>query len=173
MNFWKKCSSCKKEIPFESIYQICSVSTCQHKRKGFQFCSVQCWDSHLGFANHREAWALEKKSPTKSEFRSFSETESLSSSSSSTRAAKRTIIDNLNNTSPTSPNSQAKKASSIKTDTLVVVSKVKKLIKDQSGFNTSQCCIDALTKKVIEEVLKAIEESRKLERKTVMGRDVK
>ena len=63
--------------------------------------------------------------------------------------------------------------SSIKTDTLVVVSKVKALIREQSGFNTSQCCVDALTKKVIDECLKGIEAAKEAERKTVMGRDIK
>ncbi|MBF0103847.1 MAG: hypothetical protein HQM16_00855 [Deltaproteobacteria bacterium] len=61
---------------------------------------------------------------------------------------------------------------SIKTDTLVVVSKVKQLIKDQSGFNTSTCCIDALTQKVVDECLKAMEHATAAGRKTVMGRDV-
>ncbi|MCB0352512.1 MAG: hypothetical protein KDD64_03280 [Bdellovibrionales bacterium] len=60
----------------------------------------------------------------------------------------------------------------MESDTLVVVSKVKKLIKDQSDYNTSQCCIDALTKKVIEECLKGIEKAHEAGRKTVMGRDI-
>ena len=58
-----------------------------------------------------------------------------------------------------------------KTDTLVVVSKVKDLIREQSEFNTSQCCIDALTEKVVRECLNAIEKAKAAGRKTVMGRD--
>lgn len=61
---------------------------------------------------------------------------------------------------------------SAKTETLVVVSKVKQFIKDQSGMNTSQCCIDRLTEKVVYEALKGIEEARASGRKTVMGRDI-
>lgn len=49
---------------------------------------------------------------------------------------------------------------------------LKQLISNQSGFNTSQCCVDALTKKVIEESLKAIDSARQAGRKTVMGRDL-
>lgn len=58
------------------------------------------------------------------------------------------------------------------TDTLVVVSKVKKFIREQSGLNTSEDCINALTRKVVQECLKAIEHARTAGRKTVMGRDI-
>ncbi len=61
---------------------------------------------------------------------------------------------------------------SAKTDTLVVVSKVKKFIKDQSDMNTSQCCIERLTEKVVYEALKGIDQARASGRKTVMGRDI-
>ncbi|NBW41597.1 hypothetical protein EBR25_11440 [bacterium] len=56
-------------------------------------------------------------------------------------------------------------------DTLVVVSKVKKLIRDLSEFNTSQCAIDVLTERVVEECRQAVEVARSSGRKTVMGRD--
>ena len=62
--------------------------------------------------------------------------------------------------------------SSEEIDTLVVVSKIKKLIRDLSDFNTSQCCIDALTDKIIEHCRQAIVNARSAGRKTVMGRDV-
>lgn len=55
---------------------------------------------------------------------------------------------------------------------LVVVSKVKKLIKAKAGLNTGQCAIDALTRKVVTEVERGIENARKAGRKTVMGRDI-
>ena len=59
-------------------------------------------------------------------------------------------------------------------DTLVVVSKVKQFIRDQSeGMNISQCCIDALTQKVCDIAIEAIGEAKEAGRKTVMGRDVK
>lgn len=62
-SFWKKCSSCKQPIAWGSKYFLCSVSTCKHPRTGFQFCSTECWDAHLGYVNHRESWAEEKKAP--------------------------------------------------------------------------------------------------------------
>ncbi|MBX7143974.1 MAG: hypothetical protein K1X79_05945 [Oligoflexia bacterium] len=58
------------------------------------------------------------------------------------------------------------------TETLVVVSKVKKYIRAQSGLNTSQCCIDALTKKIVDLCTQAITNARNDGRKTVMGRDI-
>lgn len=57
-------------------------------------------------------------------------------------------------------------------ETLVVVSKVKKYIKENSGFNTSQDCIDALTRRVAEECKKGIDKARTAGRKTVMARDI-
>ncbi|MBX7147881.1 hypothetical protein K1X76_02245 [bacterium] len=59
----------------------------------------------------------------------------------------------------------------METDVLVVVSKVKKLIKDVSDYNTSACAVDALTEIVKKECLKAIETAKASGRKTVMGRD--
>lgn len=57
-------------------------------------------------------------------------------------------------------------------DTLVVVSKIKKVIRAKAGLNTGQCAVDALTRKVIELVDLGIENARKAGRKTVMGRDI-
>jgi hypothetical protein len=62
--YWRKCSSCKKPIPFESGYWACNVSTCNRPRTFFSFCSVSCWDAHLGLVRHRDSWAEEKKAPS-------------------------------------------------------------------------------------------------------------
>ncbi|MBB64678.1 MAG: hypothetical protein CMO81_06395 [Waddliaceae bacterium] len=56
-------------------------------------------------------------------------------------------------------------------DTLVVASKVKKYIKEQSGMNSSSSVMDALTKIVERECAQAIERARHAKRKTVMDRD--
>jgi histone H3/H4 len=55
---------------------------------------------------------------------------------------------------------------------LVVASKVKSFIKEQSGFSTSASVIEALSKVVEKECIKAIENAKKDKRKTVMDRDV-
>lgn len=59
-----------------------------------------------------------------------------------------------------------------KAETLVVVSKVKKYIRETSGLNTSQCCIDALTRKIVEACAQGVSNARSSNRKTVMGRDI-
>jgi len=168
MSFWKKCSSCKKEIGFEQTYFVCSVSTCRHSRKGFHFCSVKCWDAHLGYVNHKESWAVEETSPA--------QPAEVTQENTATRPPRRRIVSsppvNQTSVSVSSAANSSVDAQNIKTDTLVVVSKVKKLIKEQCDFNVSKCCIDALTKKVVQECLKGIVKAKEAERKTVMGRDI-
>ena len=56
-------------------------------------------------------------------------------------------------------------------EVLIVASKVKKLIKDKSGMNTSASAVDALSKLVEREVLRAVERAQADKRKTVMDRD--
>ena len=58
------------------------------------------------------------------------------------------------------------------TETLVVVSKVKKLINEQAGLKTSKCFVDALTKRVVAECMAAVESAKRDGRKTVKGRDI-
>ena len=62
--FWKRCNICKKEIPFNETYYVCSVSTCRNKVTGFVFCSTICWDGHLGFAHHRSSYCEEMTAPS-------------------------------------------------------------------------------------------------------------
>ena len=66
--FWKRCSTCKKEIPFRTVYWVCNVSTCNRARTAFAFCSVNCWDAHVPMLRHRESWAEEARSPTPEEW---------------------------------------------------------------------------------------------------------
>lgn len=56
-------------------------------------------------------------------------------------------------------------------EVLVVASKVKKLIKDKSGMNTSGAVMEALSKVIERECLRAIEKATSDKRKTVMDRD--
>jgi hypothetical protein len=64
-SFWRRCSSCKKEIGFTRTYWSCNVSTCNRKRTGLVFCTTSCWDAHLPLMNHRESWAEERRAPTR------------------------------------------------------------------------------------------------------------
>ncbi len=56
-------------------------------------------------------------------------------------------------------------------EVLVVASKIKKRIKDQSGMSTSASVMDALTKVIEEQIDQAIERAKASNRKTVMDRD--
>jgi len=171
---WKKCSSCKKDILYGGKYYLCSVSTCKHPRTGVTFCSVECWDAHLGYANHRQAWAEENKAPNNPG--GVSSNPNLQSPSSTgdrqpfrqpDRQPVRKIVE-----APKSQSLPTILTTNIETDTLVVVSKVKKLILDKSHMSTSQCFIDALTKKIVKECITGIEKAKESGRKTVMGRDI-
>ena len=57
------------------------------------------------------------------------------------------------------------------TDTLVVVSKVKKMIKEKTELSTSSGAIEALSKIVEKEALKAAQKAKEANRKTVLDRD--
>ena len=56
-------------------------------------------------------------------------------------------------------------------DSLVVVSKIKKHIKNKSGLNTSSSVMEKLTELVDQECDKAIDNAKRANRKTVMNRD--
>lgn len=58
-----------------------------------------------------------------------------------------------------------------KTETLVVVSKVKKFVRELAGMNTGADAIAALSEKVVQECRRAIENARADGRKTLKGRD--
>ncbi len=57
-------------------------------------------------------------------------------------------------------------------DVLVVASKVKKMVKEKSGFNTSAELLEGLSQRVEQLCLQAIERARADGRKTVKGRDL-
>jgi len=56
-------------------------------------------------------------------------------------------------------------------EVLVVVSKVKKYIKEKAGMNTSASAADALTRIIMQKCDEAIEKAKADKRKTVMDRD--
>ena len=64
------------------------------------------------------------------------------------------------------------KAGELKGEILVVASKVKKLVKDKSGLNTSAQVLPALTLRVQQACLSACDQAKSHGRKTVMDRDI-
>ena len=181
---WERCNSCRKPIHFGEKYFLCSVSTCKNPRTGVRFCSADCWDAHLGSARHREAWAEDAIAPRQGSAPTPRQASPAQKSATpphkmvdpapygNSRPPVRKIIDSP---PPSSTDAAGSSTAAVPKDldTLIVVSKVKQLIKDHSGFSTSQCCIDALTAKVAEAAIKAIESAESAGRKTVMGRDVR
>ena len=80
-SYFRLCSSCKKELPFESTFYRCSVSTCNRARMPLTFCSVACFEAHVPVIRHREAWAEEDIAPTREEFAREQAAEAVSAGS--------------------------------------------------------------------------------------------
>lgn len=57
-------------------------------------------------------------------------------------------------------------------DVLVVTSKVKKIIKEKGGMNTSAATIEVLSKAIERLCMKGVESAKADGRKTVMDRDI-
>lgn len=144
-SYWRKCGSCKKEIGFNTIYQICNVSTCRK----MVFCSVDCWNLHNPVMNHKSSWAEEMRSPRKEDFVSSSES-----------APRRIIVQ----AKPTSGDANEE-------EILIVASKLKQYIKDRYDMNTSANVMEALSRDVRRLTDRAVEKARSEGRKTVMDRD--
>ena len=72
----------------------------------------------------------------------------------------------------TQAGSNSENTTTTDTETMVVVSKIKKFIRANSGLNTSQCCIDALSKKIADICVQGAANARNDGRKTIMGRDI-
>ena len=155
-NCWKKCSSCKKEIPLGSKYYVCSVSTCNGERTGYVFCSVSCFEVHLPGARHRDAGAIEKFAPK-------------SAQAPQAHQPQRRIIPSTSIVS----NHESKARSSMENEVLVVVSKMKQYIRDLSEMNCSEDVNQVISHMIRLQLDKAIENAKREGRKTVMARDFK
>lgn len=144
-NYWRKCGSCKKEIGFNTIYQMCNVSTCSK----MVFCSVDCWDQHNPVMNHKSSWAEENRSP-KAEAGERRIVNTPRESSSAVVGSGKTSMDN---------------------EVLIVASKLKQYIKEKYDMNTSASVMDELSKHVRHLTDQAAESARRDGRKTIMDRD--
>lgn len=196
---WQKCSACKNPIAFNAVHQVCSVSTCNRKATGYVFCTVSCWDSHVAEARHRDAWAVEARAPSKDAWeRELAASPPPPAApkpvvAPSSAPVVRRVVD-----APSSPASPASSppgapvrrvvgdaspttAAAVEgltlsdvtdKDVLIVVSKLKKYIKDRSGFNTSDGIMDLLSDHLRAICDDAIRSAARDERKTVLDRDI-
>lgn len=154
-NEWKKCSTCKTSIPLGGKYYVCSVSTCNNKRTGYQFCSVACFDQHIPGARHKSAGAIEEKAPLVAEKQVEEDSKG------------RRIIPKQKLSAPS--NLQKARGGEI----LIIASRLKEFIDQQSEFNTSASVMDVLSDHIRHVAMQAIDNAREQGRKTVMEQDLK
>jgi histone H3/H4 len=186
---WLKCSACRTDIAFSSKYFQCSVSTCNRARTRLVFCSVACWDSHVATARHRDAWAEDHIAPTRSAWDAeLAEQIAVPDKPSPTAPSRPTPV-----AAPPPPPSPAPirrvfgeppaaapvaAAGSVALqdvadrDILIVMSKLKKYIKDRSGMNCSDAVAEVLSDHVRALCDDSIRAAGRDERKTVLDRDV-
>ena len=145
--FWRRCSSCKREIRFSVPYWTCSVSTCNRKGSSFVFCSVACWNAHVPTMRHRESWAEEQSSPTREEWEAGGDEQGAAGGA------------------PPSPSGE------IPHDVLIVASKLKQYVRARSGMNTSDSVMEVLSRRVRALCDDAIQRARDDGRKTILDRD--
>lgn len=145
--YWRKCGSCKKEIGFNQVYQVCSV--CGGK---YAFCSVDCWDQHVPVMNHKNAWAEENRSPMRSE-------------ATNDQPVRRIV------SSPAPVTNSSAKDSAMETEILIVASKLKQYVKDKHDLSTSANVMEALSREVRRLTDRAAEKAKAEGRKTLMDRD--
>lgn len=149
---WKKCSSCKKPIQFGAKYFACSVSTCNGERTGYVFCTVPCFEGHLPGARHRDAAAVEERAPSKG----------ATMPTAGPTPQKRFI--------QTKPSN---KQIAQNGDVLVIASRLKEFINEQSEFNTSADVMKVLSMHIRHVAMQGIDNARAAGRKTVMEQDLK
>lgn len=163
-NVWKKCSSCKKGIGFNSRYYVCSVSTCNGQRTGYVFCSVPCFEVHLPSARHKDAAAIEMRSPA-------------AGSAPSAQAATTGAAPTRRVIAPGAPTAGSTAMSTGKAamprEVLIIASRLKEYIQARADMNTSGQVMEILSDQVRVLCDRAIDNARADGRKTVMERDFK
>lgn len=177
--FWRRCSSCKRELAFDANYYVCSVSTCNRKGSSYVFCSVQCWDAHMPVMRHRSAWAEEKRSPTRAQWAATSKpaTSRADHSKAGTHATRMAhagasaASSDAPSASPVVAAQRAAPESEIPHDILIVASRLKDYVRARSGLNTSESVLVALSERVRALCDDAITRAREEGRKTLMDRD--
>jgi hypothetical protein len=160
VEFWRKCSSCKKPINFGARHYVCSVSTCNGQRTGYVFCSVPCFEVHLPGARHKDAAAIEAFAPPKG---------SAAAASGSAPAPQRKIISSNPSAAASTSSSPAK--TQMPREVLVIASRFKEYVQARGDMNTSANVMDFLSDYLRVAADRAIDNARADGRKTVMDRD--
>jgi len=144
------------------------------------FCSVDCWNQHVPVMRHRDAWAIQKRSPTRAQWEQAEAAAGPVSGSrpgpppssrrddaaTASSGAPRRILVN-----PAGEPATAPSAAPVPEEILIVASKLKAYIRARSGMNTSDGVMERLSDIVREHADRAIEHARQASRRTVMDRD--
>ena len=129
---WRRCSACKSDIALDALYWVCSVSTCNRKRTGLVFCTVDCWEIHLPTERHREAWAVEKRAPK------TAEPPDTAANPASPRSTKTPSSRSAKRSSAPPPSSSVRNSEAASTprneEILVVASKLKAYVRGALGL---------------------------------------
>ncbi len=153
---WRNCSSCRKPLAFDAPYYVCSVSTCDKKRGGYAFCSVECWETHVPMMRHRDAGAIEKRAPTRAAF----EAEEPGEDTGAATAGRRVTVP-----VKTPP------ANDVPREVLVIASRFKAYVRTRYGMNCSDSVLDPLSDKIRRLADRAVLQAREDGRKTLLDRD--
>ncbi len=192
MNGWRTCSACKRDIGFGAVHWVCSVSTCTRPNTNYTFCSVACWDSHVATLRHRDAWAVEAKAPAREAWARDHDggarpTIATATAAPVTRTPAAMPAPMVRPAAPTTtegtrrliatptapaPGPAQLALADAEAEILIVMSKLKKYIRDRSGMNTSDAVAEALSDHVRAVCDEAIRNAALDERKTVLDRDV-
>ncbi len=166
---WRRCSACKEWIALDTPYYVCNVSTCNRKRTGMVFCSADCWEVHLPMMNHREAWAVEKRSPKTPEPAEAAAKAPVEAAAKAPvekkREPRRRIV------RPDAPAAKPR-GQDLPEEVLIVASRLKAYVQASAGMNTSDRVLGPLSDIVRDVIERAIENARRDGRKTVLDRDV-
>ncbi len=173
---FRRCTTCRAAIPFEATYFVCSVSTCTRPRLGLYFCSLPCWDAHLPEARHREAWAEERRAPSREAWAREQATsddgdDTAPASTGPSAAPRRVVVAPPSVTSAAPAPGGPTLAGDAPRDVLVVVSKLKAYIRARSGMNTSDTVVDVISDQLRRMCDEAVRVAAADGRKTVMDRD--
>lgn len=145
-SIWRNCGSCKGSILFGAKYYFCIISSCRKSA----YCSMPCFDDHLGVFRHRDAWAEERVAPKETDGNSMD--------------LPQHRTENVRGSDAHAPG--------ISQEILVVVSKLKEYVQARAeGMNTSGGANHALSQIIRKQCDGAIEHARRDGRKTVMERD--
>lgn len=181
-SFWRRCSSCKTEIPFGAGHWVCNVSTCNQKRTGLVFCTVSCWEAHVPVMRHRESWAVEKTAPRREEWeREQREAAAKVAGAAAPRGPAPASGDAGSSTAPvrraadTAAGTDTQRPVPLRPvatrDVMVVASKLKEYVRERSGMNTSDGVMQVLSDALRTLTDRAIRNAQRDGRKTILDRD--